>query len=86
MGLILLLTIVFVYITVFTIYSISPKDIEDPYEHYYSRESRIWWLALSEEKRREMIKDYFGEGDADGVSSLYGMMPEELEEIYLKNK
>jgi len=78
--------IVAVYITVFVMYSISPQDVEDPYKHYYNKESRIWWLSLSEEKRREMIKDYFGEGNTDSISSIYGMMPEELEEIYLKNK
>jgi len=52
---------------------------------YTNRNIRNWWLAKTEEDRRFMVRDYFYEGNSEGVNTLYGIMPEELEEIYIKN-
>ena len=52
---------------------------------YTNQKIRNWWLDKTEEDRRFMIRDYFYEGNSEEVNTLYGIMPEELEEIYIKN-
>jgi hypothetical protein len=46
-----------------------------------------WWKSLSEESRREYIKDYFAyRGKTDDIHSLSGLMCEEIEDIWLNKK
>ncbi len=43
-----------------------------------------WWKSLSEENRRNYINDYFSyRGRTDDIHSFYGIMFEEIEEIFL---
>jgi len=52
---------------------------------YTNKKIRNWWLTKTEEDRRIMVRNYFYQGNSEVVNTLYGIMPEELEEIYLKN-
>ena len=52
---------------------------------YTNRKIRDWWLTKTEEDRRVIVRNYFYEGNSENINTLYGIMPEELEEIYIKN-
>ena len=52
---------------------------------YTDKKIRNWWLIKTEEDRRVLVRSYFYEGNSENINTLYGIMPEELEEIYLKN-
>jgi len=56
--------------------------MEDYEAVYTNRTIRDWWVAKTEEERRLMVRSYFKEGNSEGVNTLYGIMPEEMEEIY----
>lgn len=51
-------------------------------ETYTNKEIRTWWLNQTEERRRDMVREYFKNGNSEGINTLYGIMPEEMEEIY----
>ena len=53
--------------------------VEEPYTN---KEIRTWWLNQTEERRRDMVREYFKNGNSEGVNTLYGIMPEEMEEMY----
>jgi hypothetical protein len=53
--------------------------VEEPYTN---KEIRTWWLNQTEEKRRDMVREYFKGGNSENINTLYGIMPEEMEEIY----
>jgi hypothetical protein len=53
--------------------------VEEPYTN---KEIRTWWLNQTEERRRDMIREYFKGGNSERINTLYGIMPEEMEEIY----
>lgn len=53
--------------------------VEEPYTN---KEIRTWWLNQTEERRRDMVREYFKNGNSEGINTLYGIMPEEMEEIY----
>jgi hypothetical protein len=53
------------------------------YEHTYTnKEIRTWWLNQTEERRRDMVREYFKGGNSENINTLYGIMPEEMEEMY----
>ncbi len=65
--------------------AVSSSNID--YENVYTnKKTRNWWIAKTEEDRRVLVRSYFYEGNSENINTLYGIMPEELEEIYLKNK
>ena len=47
---------------------------------YTNKEIRAWWLNQTEEKRRDMVREYFKGGNSENINTLYGIMPEEMEE------
>ena len=52
-------------------------------EHTYTnKEIRTWWLNQTAERRRNMVREYFKGGNSEGINTLYGIMPEEMEEMY----
>ena len=51
-------------------------------ETYTNKEIRTWWLNQTEERRRDMVREYFKGGNSENINTLYGIMPEEMEEIY----
>ena len=53
--------------------------VEEPYTN---KEIRTWWLNQTEERRRDMVREYFKNGNSEGINTLYGIMPEEMEEMY----
>jgi hypothetical protein len=53
--------------------------VEEPYTN---KEIRTWWLNQTEEKRRDMVREYFKGGNSENINTLYGIMPEEMEEMY----
>lgn len=53
--------------------------VEEPYTN---KEIRTWWLNQTEERRRDMVREYFKGGNSENINTLYGIMPEEMEEIY----
>ena len=53
--------------------------VEEPYTN---KEIRAWWLNQTEERRRNMVREYFKGGNSENINTLYGIMPEEMEEIY----
>jgi hypothetical protein len=58
-------------------------DLHIKYEETYTnKEIRTWWLNQTEERRRNMVREYFKNGNSEGINTLYGIMPEEMEEIY----
>ena len=63
--------------------------INQEYENTYSNKVvRGWWLSQTENNRRIMVRKYFdgcGGGNSERINTLYGIMPEEMEEIYDKN-
>ena len=53
------------------------------YENTYTnKEIRTWWLNQTEERRRNMVREYFKGGNSENINTLYGIMPEEMEEMY----
>lgn len=63
--------------------------INKEYENTYTdKVIRGWWLSQTEEDRRLMVRKYFnscGGGSSEQINTLYGIMPEEMEEIYNQN-
>ena len=58
-------------------------DLHIKYEETYTnKEIRTWWLNQTEERRRDMVREYFKNGNSEGINTLYGIMPEEMEEMY----
>ena len=56
------------------------------YENVYTNKKiRNWWLTKTEEDRRAIVRKYFKGGNSESINTLYGIMPEELEEMYLEN-
>jgi hypothetical protein len=55
------------------------REVED---RYTDKIVRTWWLAKQETERRVLITNYFIGGNSKGINTLFGIMPEELEEIY----
>jgi hypothetical protein len=53
--------------------------VEEPYTN---KEIRTWWLNQTEERRRNMVREYFKGGNSENINTLYGIMPEEMEEMY----
>jgi tartrate dehydratase alpha subunit/fumarate hydratase class I-like protein len=53
--------------------------VEEPYTN---KEIRAWWLNQTEERRRNMVREYFKGGNSENINTLYGIMPEEMEEMY----
>jgi len=53
--------------------------VEEPYTN---KEIRTWWLNQTEERRRDMVREYFKGGNSENINTLYGIMPEEMEEMY----
>jgi hypothetical protein len=53
--------------------------VEEPYTN---KEIRTWWLNQTEERRRNMVREYFKSGNSENINTLYGIMPEEMEEMY----
>jgi hypothetical protein len=53
--------------------------VEEPYTN---KEIRTWWLNQTEERRRDMVREYFKNGNSEKINTLYGIMPEEMEEMY----
>lgn len=53
--------------------------VEEPYTN---KEIRAWWLNQTEERRRDMVREYFKGGNSENINTLYGIMPEEMEEMY----
>jgi len=51
-------------------------------EAYTNKTIRNWWLDKTEDERRLMISVYFKGGNSENIDTLYGIMPEEMEEIY----
>jgi hypothetical protein len=51
-------------------------------EAYTNKNIRNWWLDKTENERRLMISVYFKGGNSKNIDTLYGIMPEEMEEIY----
>lgn len=51
-------------------------------ETYTNKEIRTWWLNQTEERRRDMVREYFKPGNSENINTLYGIMPEEMEEMY----
>jgi hypothetical protein len=51
-------------------------------ETYTNKEIRTWWLNQTEERRRDMVREYFKGGNSENIHTLYGIMPEEMEEMY----
>ena len=49
---------------------------------YTNKEIRTWWLNQTEGRRRDMVREYFKGGNSERINTLYGIMPEEMEEIY----
>jgi hypothetical protein len=49
---------------------------------YTNKEIRTWWLNQTEERRRNMVREYFKGGNSENINTLYGIMPEEMEEMY----
>jgi hypothetical protein len=49
---------------------------------YTNKEIRTWWLNQTEERRRDMVREYFKGGNSENINTLYGIMPEEMEEMY----
>lgn len=57
--------------------------IEEEYEAVYENKIiRSWWLIQKESFRRDMLRRYFVGGNSEQINTLYGIMPEEMEEIY----
>jgi hypothetical protein len=52
---------------------------------YTNKEIRTWWLNQTEKRRRDMVREYFKGGDSENINTLYGIMPEEMEEMYNVN-
>jgi hypothetical protein len=52
---------------------------------YTNKEIRTWWLNQTEERRRDMVREYFKGGNSENINTLYGIMPEEMEEMYNVN-
>lgn len=52
---------------------------------YTNKKIRNWWLTKTEEDRRAIVRKYFKGGNSESINTLYGIMPEELEEMYLEN-
>lgn len=58
-------------------------ELHKKYEHTYTnKEIRTWWLNQTEERRRNMVREYFKGGNSENINTLYGIMPEEMEEMY----
>lgn len=58
-------------------------DLHIKYEDTYTnKEIRTWWLNQTEERRRDMVREYFKGGNSENIHTLYGIMPEEMEEMY----
>jgi hypothetical protein len=53
--------------------------VEEPYTN---KEIRTWWLNQTEERRRDMVREYFKGGNSENINTLYGIMPEEMEGMY----
>jgi hypothetical protein len=47
-----------------------------------NKEIRTWWLNQTEERRRNMVREYFKNGNSEGINTLHGIMPEEMVEMY----
>lgn len=47
-----------------------------------NKEIRTWWLNQTEERRRNMVREYFKNGNSEGIDTLHGIMPEEMVEMY----
>jgi hypothetical protein len=71
--------------------NITPEELESTeiemrnmgYEETYTnKEIRTWWLNQTEGRRRDMVREYFKGGNSERINTLYGIMPEEMEEIY----
>jgi hypothetical protein len=63
----------------------TPKEeeaISKAEESYTNKTIRNWWLAKTEEERRIMVRTYFIGANSENINTLYGIMPEEMEEIY----
>jgi len=60
---------------------VEPKQ-ETLEEAYTNKNIRNWWLDKTENERRLMISVYFKGGNSENIDTLYGIMPEEMEEIY----
>jgi hypothetical protein len=63
------------------------QALKDAAERFYedtytNKEIRTWWLNQTEERRRDMVREYFKGGNSENINTLYGIMPEEMEEIY----
>jgi hypothetical protein len=56
--------------------------MEDCEAVYTNRIIRDWWVAKTEDERRLMVRSYFSGGNSEKIHTLYGIMPEEMEEIY----
>ena len=52
---------------------------------YTNKKIRNWWLTKTEEDRLAIVRKYFKGGNSESINTLYGIMPEELEEMYLEN-
>ncbi len=59
--------------------------MEDCEAVYTNRIIRDWWVSKTEDERRLMVRSYFVGGNSEKVHTLYGIMPEEMEEIYIKS-
>lgn len=51
---------------------------------YQNKEARNWWKIKTEQERRLLVREYFKEANSEGIDTLYGIMSEEMEEMYLK--
>jgi hypothetical protein len=63
------------------------QALKDAAERFYedtytNKEIRTWWLNQTEERRRNMVREYFKGGNSENINTLYGIMPEEMEEMY----
>jgi hypothetical protein len=54
-------------------------------EAYTNKTIRNWWLNKTEDERRLMISVYFKGRNSENIDTLHGIMPEEMEEIYIIN-
>jgi len=61
--------------------SVSSSNVECE-NVYTNKKIRNWWLSKTEEERRVMVRKYFYEGNSEEINTLYGIMPEELGEIF----